>query len=442
MDIFDLLRPPMGATADQVMRQAKAHPAGSINMLGGDDLVNEDLGQIGGNTAPMDLEVFADKARAAPELPFPMSMDFGAAPPPVQDGAGVGVMPQGQDIPQPPAQPPVPQQPASPSGGGLPVPPASSTAAASPVAAPPAQAPQPNALKQFREKQRQLSVAVAQKMMTGSPAMRVQGLQLLFSVQKDYQDELAEDQKKVDEQNERKRQELTIDASVADDTDKERAKTLVGLGARPQDVAEALRFNNQGATDRKDRREQFTKWGATVTQAARDLGTMETQEQIANKIIDESTATTGTGAWFAQLIPGSGANKLNAALDPIRALTGYGYLQEMREQSKTGGAVGNVTENETRWLMGIQGGLDPVLNDAKSLKENVKTIVEGKRIVLEMRKLAPALDAGDPAAWEKYSELTQQLAVNGTTVRQRMKVEDDYRNVEPAVQGAAYEKSY
>jgi len=420
MNTFELLWPPTGATADQVMRKAKGPPLpGSVNLIGG-DMPTEDLGQLG-NVGALDAEVFADRARNAPQLPFPSSamLDVPPSAPPVQDGMGVGTMPQGQDLP------PAPQ----PSGGALPVPPASGTPAAQPAAAPPAAAPQVNQYKQFRQRSREISMAAAQKMMTGSPAMRVQGLQLLFSIQKDFQDEALEDQKKVDEVNERKRQDILIDASQADATDKERAKTLVGIGARPQDVAEALRFNNAGAEERTKRREQFTKWGSQVATAQRDLGTMEVNAARAVKLIDESYMTTGMGGALAQWIPGSAANQLKAALAPIEALIGYGYLQEMREQSKTGGAVGNVTENETRWLMGIQGGLDPVSNPPKVLKENIATVLEGKRIVAQMKQLAPALDAGDPNAWQQYAQLSLQLGENGQQIQNRMNV--DPRAVQP-----------
>ncbi len=444
---FDIFGQP--TTAAQVMRAAKAPRLPGPGMLG--DMPAENIGEVGERPpvppqaqpamrppmggGAMDEAMFAD---AAPRLPPPPSMRSPAA----------ALGESGEDVTAEaakaaleryaPGSLPSPSGPSS--GGGLPVQPASGTPAAQPGAMPRPPAPQADArtdpradaLREFRNKKRATMTAIAQKMVSeGSPAMRVQGVQMLFEVQKDYEAELAADEAKAKADQEKQTSLNLIETSTADEADKQRAKTLQALGARPQDVAEALRFNNAGAEERTKRREQFTRWGSTVSTAARDLGTIETQVAKAEELLKDGFATTGTKAWAAQLVPGSDANKLNAALDPIRALVGYGYLQEMREASKTGGAIGNVTENETRWLMGIQGGLDPVTSDPDSLRENMRTILEGKKIVLEMKKLAPALDAGDPAAWDKYADLTQQLAVNGQTVRQRIKAENDRREVAP-----------
>lgn len=427
VSFLDMLLRPGGGTVDQVMRDAKAPRLPSPTFGHSEAFMpSENIGEVGERppvppqlplsphlTGAADDVMFAEPSPQALRLPPPAP----PSPPNAREEFGPQQPLDGEVLP--PGQP-------SP-GGGLPVQP---TGAAAPTTAatPRAAAAQPSALDEVRAQKRRMLMQMAGALLSaGSPAKRMQGVQFMFEIQKDAEQEAQEKQKLIE-----------IDASTADDADKERAKTLVELGARPQDVAEALQFNNQGATQRKERREQFTKWGAQLQQTERDLGTIEVNAERAIKILDEGVGTTGTTGYLASYIPGSAHNKLIAALDPLKTLTGYGYLQEMREQSKTGGAVGNVTENETRWLMGIQGSLDPVNNDPDTLKENIRTIVRGKAIVAEMRKLAPALDAGDPAAWDKYGKLTRELGRNGATVQSRMK--PDKREVPPV--NESFESKY
>jgi hypothetical protein len=412
---------PMG-TVDQVMRDAKQP------RLPG-PLSSPQTGGLSGTPGappmppPDPMASMSGAMFAEPQLP---SMVPPPAPPPPPAGGETAI-----------ARSETPPQ----TGNGLPVqPPVSPAPVAAAAVQPQTVPPERAAFKQFRQQKRDMLTKMAGIMTErGSPAMRVQGMQLLFDVQKDYQDELAEDQKLAEKQMEKQRNMLAIEGSVADEDDKKRAATMLELGADDKALAQALRFNDAGAKERLERREKFVKWGGEVETSARDLGTIEVAADRALKLLDEGVMTTGTGGYLASWVPGSAHNQLKAALDPISSLTGYGYLQEMRRNSPTGGAVGNVTENETKWLMGIQGSLDPVNNTTDALRENIKTILRGKQIVLEMRKLAPAVDAGDPKAWDKYAKLTQELGKNGATVRSSM--QPDMRMVEPEA-GADFEERY
>lgn len=67
----------------------------------------------------------------------------------------------------------------------------------------------------------------------------------------------------------------------------------------------------------------------------------------------------GTGfASLAAPIPMTAARELEAALAPIRASLAFERLQEMRDESKTGGALGQVSERELDLLMGAVASLD------------------------------------------------------------------------------------
>lgn len=67
--------------------------------------------------------------------------------------------------------------------------------------------------------------------------------------------------------------------------------------------------------------------------------------------------TAGRNAPFA-VIPGTQAKNLDATLDTIKANIGFEELQRMRDNSPTGGALGQVTEREIAFLQAVLGSLD------------------------------------------------------------------------------------
>lgn len=67
--------------------------------------------------------------------------------------------------------------------------------------------------------------------------------------------------------------------------------------------------------------------------------------------------TAGRNAVFSR-IPGTQAKNLDATLDTIKANIGFEELQRMRDNSPTGGALGQVTEREIAFLQAVLGSLD------------------------------------------------------------------------------------
>lgn len=72
----------------------------------------------------------------------------------------------------------------------------------------------------------------------------------------------------------------------------------------------------------------------------------------------EGTFTTGFVGSIAAAVPGTPAFDLRATLDGIKANVGFNKLQEMRENSPTGGALGQVSENENRLLQSVFGSVE------------------------------------------------------------------------------------
>ena len=90
-----------------------------------------------------------------------------------------------------------------------------------------------------------------------------------------------------------------------------------------------------------------------------------------------------------------GTGKLKNELETIKANVGFDKLQRMRDNSPTGGALGQVSELENRLLQAVNGALDPAQSD--QLRENLKSIKELYAQVIAEKRKAFALDFGDMA---------------------------------------------
>ena len=98
-----------------------------------------------------------------------------------------------------------------------------------------------------------------------------------------------------------------------------------------------------------------------------------------------SRDTTGWGAFFKGKLPESKARSFAAQIDTLKANITFGSLVAMREASKTGGALGQVSDREGQLLGSALGALDQLqsadqlktqLNKIKSSLERWNTAVE------------------------------------------------------------------
>ena len=77
------------------------------------------------------------------------------------------------------------------------------------------------------------------------------------------------------------------------------------------------------------------------------------------KLMDTSLLpTVGMGAGLAGRLRNTGASDINLLLEGIKANIGFKQLNDMRAESPTGGALGQVTERELAFLQAVQGSLD------------------------------------------------------------------------------------
>jgi hypothetical protein len=100
--------------------------------------------------------------------------------------------------------------------------------------------------------------------------------------------------------------------------------------------------------------------------------------------IKDQGMRTGLPGVLARQIPGTGADKLERVLDGVRAQIGFDQLNQMRQSSPTGAALGSVTERELHFLQSVMGSLsisqgeDQLRFNLKRLKNAMLDVIHGK----------------------------------------------------------------
>lgn len=112
-------------------------------------------------------------------------------------------------------------------------------------------------------------------------------------------------------------------------------------------------------------------------------------------IIDKNPGTT-TGALgnVLQNVPGTNAHNASALAETIRANVGFDRLQEMRNASPTGGALGQVSDAENKLLASTIGNLsqsqskEQLMDNLRRVKNVYMDIIHGKGQGPEREKLS------------------------------------------------------
>ena len=100
--------------------------------------------------------------------------------------------------------------------------------------------------------------------------------------------------------------------------------------------------------------------------------------------IKDQGMRTGLPGVLARQVPGTGADKLEKVLDGVRAQIGFDQLNQMRQSSPTGAALGSVTERELHFLQSVMGSLsisqgeDQLRFNLKRLKNAMLDVIHGK----------------------------------------------------------------
>jgi hypothetical protein len=139
---------------------------------------------------------------------------------------------------------------------------------------------------------------------------------------------------------------------------------------------------NQAAQDRKFAENYGAKQGDLYAQGSFNLPKQQasfkaSQDQFnnINSVINDALSqankfTTGAGGALTAWVPGSPAYDLKANLDTVLADSSFNSLQEMRNNSPTGGALGAVSERE----LGLLGAAKRNLQQSQSPQQFVKNL--------------------------------------------------------------------
>lgn len=124
----------------------------------------------------------------------------------------------------------------------------------------------------------------------------------------------------------------------------------------------------------KDKREQEQV-------ASKKMSSAQTSVGMANLMISEidratglvGPSTTGIAGSVASRIPATDAFNLKKSVETIKANIGFQQLQQMRLDSPTGGALGQVAVQELTYLQAALANLDTG-QDAKAMRRNLGVV--------------------------------------------------------------------
>lgn len=173
------------------------------------------------------------------------------------------------------------------------------------------------------------------------------------------------------------------------------AQMDVELGMKPQIAA---------ATDLAEREAEKAitrpkiESGLSAGEAKTDL----LGDQIAKAKSQSSGWTTGIAGALTKGIPGTPAHNLASTLDTIRGNIGFDKLAEMKANSPTGGALGQVSDFENRLLQTLWGNLEQS-QTREQFEENLDLVKQQADQSWERVKKAYEKDYGKP-----YEEVKEQ----------------------------------
>lgn len=137
------------------------------------------------------------------------------------------------------------------------------------------------------------------------------------------------------------------------------------IGAIPKngDIPTGFEQNPAGGIQPMQGSDEQIKRRGNMTAAQTSLTLLEQKQGVVASNIDhalqiaQSVPATGPFS-ILNAVPGTPQYDLKATLDTIKANIGFDQLQQMRDSSPTGGALGQVSEQENRLLQAVLGSLD------------------------------------------------------------------------------------
>lgn len=196
--------------------------------------------------------------------------------------------------------------------------------------------------------------------------------------------------------------------------------TLANASAPNQSIRTKQKAEELSVEAEQKRKDSYTKAQGALIDFGNKAKTVSDNIDSAISLIDKPyNAATGYARLAGGLgtAPNSDSRLLDNYLTTIKANLGFDKLQSMRENSPTGGALGQVSDFENKLLQAVNGALDPYARD--QLKTNLQTIRELYPQVLQERARAFQQDygnilpaSGNPVAMPNLPDISAKKPVD------------------------------
>lgn len=154
--------------------------------------------------------------------------------------------------------------------------------------------------------------------------------------------------------------------------------------------------------------------------AGRGVDQLETIGELKDIINENPLTATGLFASVVRNIPATQAYDAQAVVDTIIANAGFDQLAQMRRESPTGGALGQVTERELQFLQRTIANLDlnqspeRVMRQIENFERNYKDTIRAAYATSENPAALDAALGGRPV-WLEEDDAPQPQATGGVT---------------------------
>jgi hypothetical protein len=143
--------------------------------------------------------------------------------------------------------------------------------------------------------------------------------------------------------------------------------------ARKESILKGLQIEkaHQEANDARTKQQAQAR---AIPETVHDLINVIDAASNAHRLSRRGWFTTGFGSEIASKFPGSSARDEKGLLDTIASNTAFSRLQQMRDQSPTGGALGAISERELALLQSTIASLDQGQSD-EQFQSNMRKII-------------------------------------------------------------------
>lgn len=171
------------------------------------------------------------------------------------------------------------------------------------------------------------------------------------------------------------------------------------VGVVPKDVAGEAAAKKGGALS-AERAAELPQARAALGSAYNNLDRLKSE---AESVMNDPALSRITGMMgVLPNIPGSAASNVQARLETLKSQVGFSVLQAMRDASKTGGALGNVSNVENVMLQNNLAALSQAQDMPsfqRALRQIVQYVDDAKgRLGNAFKETYPGQDVGSPAA--------------------------------------------